>query len=65
MIAPIEAASKQDEYARLGVALKAIAQRKPALALPSPAARHLLTRRKPAEIPAPPHIGPRRPLYNF
>ncbi|MCG6859417.1 MAG: hypothetical protein LJE67_15260 [Salaquimonas sp.] len=67
MIAKISARLKSDEYARLGAALAAIARRKPVLVFPSPAARHLLTKskRKPAENLSPPHIGPRRPLYNF
>ena len=63
---PFGAISKQEEYARLGAALAAIAQRKTLLALPSPAMRHLLAKPRPAEnrFP-PPHIGARRPPYNF
>lgn len=63
---PFGATSKQEEYARLGAALAAIAQRKTLLSLPSPAMRHLLAKPRPAENPFPrPHIGSRRPPYNF
>ncbi|MCB0486638.1 MAG: hypothetical protein KDC47_10620 [Flavobacteriaceae bacterium] len=61
----VDAPSGRDDIQRLGAALAAIAQRKPTLALPSPAARHLLTQRKPSENPFAPHIGARRPPYNF
>lgn len=64
-LTPYGATMKHDDYARLGAALAAIAQRTPPLALPSPAARHLLAAPKPAQNPYPPHIGELRPLYNF
>ncbi|MCB1465491.1 MAG: hypothetical protein KDJ90_24420 [Nitratireductor sp.] len=61
------ATSKREDRARLAIALAAIAMRSPLIALPSPAARHLLMKPKlrPAENPFPPRIGALRPPYNF